>query len=183
LASHGDALRNVRGQWRRAHLVSIDKRRRGRAGKTHCDVTLSTRAVPCCDHALRKRRSARTLCAPQARPAHTRQRATGTRTLPACLFCFVVLCIRATAVQPSSAVHWGIGRRETRVRTRRLRTPAHTACSIAATVLPFTALLPPASSAAAPRVAKKKTPRSLGDILEDLGLSTTLSPFRGVSLC
>ena len=42
----------------------------------------------------------------------------------------------------------------------RLRTPVHTACSTAATVLPSTALLPPASSDAAPRVAKTKTPRS-----------------------
>ena len=57
-----------------------------------------------------------------------------------------------------------------------------TACSTAATVLPFTALLPPASSAAAHRVAKTKTLRSLGDILKDSGLSTTLSPFQGVSL-
>jgi len=39
-----------------------------------------------------KRRSARPPCAPQARPAHTRQHPTGTRTLPACLLCVVVLC-------------------------------------------------------------------------------------------
>ena len=48
--------------------------------------------------------------------------------------------------------------------------------------LGVTALLPPASSAAAPQVTKTKTPRSLTDILEDSGLSTTLSPFRGVNL-
>ena len=118
-------------------------------------------------HALRTRVSA-----PQAR-AHCP------------LACSVSSCsaISATAVQPSSAAHWGIGHRETRVRVRRLRTPVHTVCSTAANVLPFTAPLPPTSSAAAPRVAKTKTPRSLGDILEDSGLSTTLSPFRGVSLC
>ena len=34
--------------------------------------------------------------------------------------------ITSTAMQPSSAAHWGIGRRETRVRARRLRTPVHT---------------------------------------------------------
>ena len=148
-------------------MVSIDKRRRGRAGKTHGDVTLSTRAAPCFGPALRKRRSARTLCAPQARPAHTRERATGTRTLPARLFCVVVLCHQRHCRAALGAVNWGRGRRETRVRARRLRAPVHTACSTAATVLPFTALLPPASSAAAPRVAKTKTPRSLGDILKD----------------
>ena len=90
----------VRGRWRRAHLVSTDKSRRGRAGsassracsKPQCDVTLSTRAAPCFGPALRKRRSARPLCAPQARTVHTRQRATGARTLPACLPCVVVLC-------------------------------------------------------------------------------------------
>ena len=78
----------VRGQWR----VIIDKSRRGRAGKSQCDVTLSTRAPPGFGPALRKRRSARPLCAPQARTVHTRQRATGARTLPACLPCVVVLC-------------------------------------------------------------------------------------------
>ena len=42
--------------------------------------------------ALKKRRSARPLCAPQARTVYTRQRATGARTLPACLPCIVMLC-------------------------------------------------------------------------------------------
>ena len=79
----------VHGQWRRAHLVSIDKSRRDRASKPHCDVSLSTRAAPCFGPALRKRRSARPLCA-----VHTRQRATGARTLPACLPCVVVLCLQ-----------------------------------------------------------------------------------------
>jgi len=42
-------------------------------------------------HWIRRCRD-RLLCAPQARPAHTRQRATGARTLPACLSCVVILC-------------------------------------------------------------------------------------------
>jgi len=65
-------------------------------------------------HALRTR-----ISAPQAR-AH-------------CLLaCLASSCsaISATAVQPSSAVHCGIGRRETRVQARRLRTPVHNTCSI-----------------------------------------------------
>jgi len=83
-----------------------DKRRRGRAGKTHCEVTLSTRAAPCSGPALRKRRSARTLCAPQARPAHTRQRATGSRALPACMLCVVVLCHQRHAVCARCSSLW-----------------------------------------------------------------------------
>ena len=94
-------------------------------------------------HALRTRVSA-----PQAR-AHCP------------LACSASSCsaISVTAMQPSSAAHWRIGCSESRVRARTLRTPVHTACSTVAIVLPFTALLPPASSAAAPRVAKTKTPR------------------------
>ena len=42
-------------------------------------------------HWIRRRRD-RLLCAPPARPAHTRQRATGARTLPAWLSCVVILC-------------------------------------------------------------------------------------------
>ena len=125
------------------------------------------RAALCFGPALRKRRSARPPCAPQARPAHTRQRATGTRTLPACLLCVVVLCHHLhchTALQCSPL---GDRAQGTPSETCRLRTPVHTACSTAATVLPFTAL-PPASSAAVPRVDKTKTP--LGDILTDSGL-------------
>jgi len=41
----------------------------------------------------------------------------------------------------------------------------------AATGLPAAALLPPASSAAATRFEQTKTPRSVGDILENCGLS------------
>ena len=170
----------MRAQWRRAHMVSIEKRQRGRTGKTHGDVTLSTRATPCFCPALRKRRSARPLCAPHTRSAHTHERATGTRTLPAGLFCVVVLCHQ----RRYSAAHWGRGHSETRVRARRLRAPEYTACLTAVSLLPFTTMLPPASFAAGPRVAKKKTPSSLGDILEDSGLSTTLSPLVWVfSLC
>ena len=48
------------------------------------------------------------------------------------LACLASSCsaISATAVQPSSAAHCGIGCRENRVQARRLRTPVHTACSI-----------------------------------------------------
>jgi len=42
-------------------------------------------------HWIRRRRD-RPLCAPQARPAHTRQRATGARTMSACLSYVVMLC-------------------------------------------------------------------------------------------
>ena len=52
----------------------------------------------------------------------------------------------------------------------------HTAYLTAVSVLSLTPLLTPASFTADPRVAKTKTPRSLGDILEDWGLNTTLSP-------
>ena len=89
-----------RGQWTRAHLISIDKHRRGRVGKTHYDVTLSMRAALCFGLALRKRRSARPPCSPQARPAHTRPRATGTRTLPACLLCHHLHCHAALPCSP-----------------------------------------------------------------------------------
>ena len=164
-------------------MVTIDKRRRGRAGKTQGDVTLSTRAAPYFCPALRKRHSARPLCAPQACSAHTRDRATDTRTLPARLFCVSCSVISATVVQPWSASHWGRRRSETRVRARRVRAPVHTVCLTVASVLSFIALLPPASFVAVPRVAKTKTPRSLGDILEDSELNTTLSLFQGVSLC
>ena len=41
-------------------------------------------------HWIRRRRD-RPLCALQARPAHTRQRATGARTMSACLSCVVIL--------------------------------------------------------------------------------------------
>jgi hypothetical protein len=108
-------------------------------------------------HCARRRHALRTrVSAPQAR-AHCP------------LACSASSCsaISATAMQPSSAAHWRIGCSESRVRARTLRTPVHTACSTVAIVLPFTALLPPASSAAAPRVAKTKTQRSLRDILED----------------
>jgi len=72
------------------------------------------------------------------------------------LACLASSCsaISATAVQPSSAAHCGIGRRETRVQARTLRTPVHTACSIV--VIGLTALPPPDSSAAAPRAPKKQ---------------------------
>jgi len=193
----------VRGQWRRAHLVSIDKSRRGRASKPQCDVTLSTRAAPCCGPALRKRaggryatRSARPLCAPQARTVHTRQRATGARTLPACLPCVVVTtqgkrahcplacpasehALPSTAVQPSSAAHCGIGRRDTRVQARRLRTPVRTACSIVITGLPLTALLPPDSTAAAPRVPKNKNSEVARRHPDGLGTEHNTQSFSG----
>jgi len=99
-------------------------------------ATLSTRAALCFGPALRKRRRARPPCAPQARPVHTRQRATGTRTLPACLLCVVVLCHTSTDMQPSSAAHWGIGRRETRVRPADCVHP----CTLLARLLPLCCL-------------------------------------------
>jgi len=60
-----------------------------------------------------------------------------------------------TAVQPTG----GEGAGSTPLRARRSRAPVHTACLIAATALPFIALLSSASSAAAARFAKTKTPR------------------------
>ena len=78
-------------------------------------------------HRIRRRRD-RLLCAPQARPAHTRHRATGARTLPACLSCVVMLCHQRHC--RSTLQCCGIGRRENRVQTRRLRSPVHTACPI-----------------------------------------------------
>ena len=45
-------------------------------------------------HWIRRRRD-RPLCAPQVRPAHTRQRATGARTMSVCLSCVVILCYQS----------------------------------------------------------------------------------------
>ena len=101
-------------------------------------ATLSTRAAPRFGHALRKRRSARTLCAPQARTAHTRKRATCTRALPACLLCVVVPCHQQRCRAVSSAGHWEIGCTESRVRARTLRTPVPAACTTAVTGFPLT---------------------------------------------
>ena len=113
-------------------------------------------------HWIRRRRD-RLLCAPQARPAHTRQRA---HCLLACL-ASSCSAITATAVQPSSTAHCGIGRRETRVQVRRLRTPVHTACSIVVIGSHLTALPPPIHLPLPLASPKTKTPRSLGDILTD----------------
>ena len=103
--------------------------------------------------------SAHTLCAyASARHKHAPTARSSSVTCSAASSCSSV---SDTAVQPTG----GEGAGSTPVRARRSRTPVGTACLIAATALPFTALLFSASSAAADRYAKPKTPRSLGDIL------------------
>ena len=100
-------------------------------------ATLSTRAAPRFGHALRKRRSARTLCAPQA--LRTRVSAPHTRAhCPLACVASSYPVINNAAVQPSSATHWGIGCIESRVRVRTLRTPVPTACTTAVTGFPLT---------------------------------------------
>ena len=118
----------------------------------------------------------RPLCAPQARPAHTRQRAKGARTMSACL-ASSCSAISATAVQLSSAAHCGIGRRETQA--RRLRTPVHTACSIVVIGLYLTTLPPPDSSAAAPRVPKNKNSEVARRHPDGLGTEYNTQSFSG----
>jgi len=87
--------------------------------------------------------------------------------------------ISATAVQPCSSAHCGIGRRETRVQVRRLRTPVHTACSIVVTGLPLTALLPPDSSVAPPRVPKNKNSEVARRHSDGLGTEHSTQSFSG----
>jgi len=91
-------------------------------------------------HALRTR-----VCAPQVRA----------QCLLACL-ASSCSAISATAVQPSSAAHCGIGRRKTlRACTQIAYTSAHCLLDFCHW-LHLTALPPPDSSTAAPRVAKNK---------------------------
>jgi len=87
--------------------------------------------------------------------------------------------ISATVVKPSSAAHCGIGRRETRVQARRLRTPVHIACTIVVTGLPLTALLPPDSSAAVPRVPKNKNSEVARRHPDGLGTEHNTQSFSG----
>ena len=86
--------------------------------------------------------------------------------------------ISATAVQPSSAAHCGIGRREI-LQARRLRTPVHTACSIVVIGLHLTALPPPDSSAAGPRVPKNKNSEVIRRHPDGLGTEHNTQFFSG----
>jgi len=127
---------------------------------SRCPCALLSALAPPCGrgvaHARRsRRRHALRPCvrAPQAR-AH-------------CLLASSV--ITSTTMQTSSAAHWGIGRREPRVR------PAYCVhlCPLLARLLPlcYLSLYCPRLICCVPRVDKTKTPRSLGDILTDSGLS------------
>jgi len=111
-------------------------------------------------------------------------------TLPARLlsFCLASSCsaISTTAVQPCSAAHCGIGRRETlRASTQIAYTRTH--CLLdCCHWLHLTVLPPPDSSTAAPRVPKNKNSEVARRHPDGLGLSTPLSPSHGsegVSLC
>jgi len=97
------------------------------------------------------------------------------------LVCLASSCsaISATAMQPSSAAHYGIGRRETRVQARRLRTPVHTSCPIVVTALPLTVPLPPDSSAATTRVPKNKKFRGARRHPDGLGTEHNTQSFSG----
>ena len=114
-------------------------------------------------HWIRRRRDC-LLCAPQARPARAQARA------HCLLVCPAPSCsaITATAMQPSSAAHCGIGRTETRVQARRLRTPVYTACPIVVIGLHLTALPPPDSSAAAAVLLHSVVPSRIQNVKHNL---------------
>ena len=73
----------------------------------------------------------------------------------------------------------GTGREQTRVQARRLRTPVHTTCSIVVIGLHLTALPPPDSSAAAPRVPKNKNSEVARRHPDGLGTEHNTQSFSG----
>ena len=104
------------------------------------------------------------------------------------LACLASSCsaISATAVQPSSAAHCGIGRRDRRetlrASTQFAYTRAHCLLDCCHWVESHCTAAPD-SSAAAPRVPKNKNSEVARRHPDGLGTEHTLSPSQGVSLC
>ena len=147
----------VRAQLRRAHLVSIDTRRRGIADKQNGDIVLSTHAAPCHFVSPCGRGVGHVRCARHRHVLRTRVCASQARAYCPLACCHLQRCIFVLCHQRHCrAAHWVRGCREHLSASTQI---VYNAFLIAVTALPFTALLISASCTAAARFAKTKTLR------------------------
>jgi len=127
----------VRAQLRRAHLVSIDTRQHGIAGKPNSDVALSTHAAPCHVVPPCGRGVGHVHCARHRHVLHTRVCASQARAYCPLACCHLQRCVILLCHQwHCHAAHWGRGCLEN------LSESTQIPCTLPAWLLPLRCLSP-----------------------------------------